>query len=180
MPPDDAMTATHVPEPRALRFDSDGRVPNHPCYPALLYRGVLDDGSDRAAAFEALFASHGWPARWRAGVYPWHHYHATAHEAFGIACGHARLRLGGAHGEDVELAAGDVLVLPAGTAHCALQASDDFVAVGAYPRGAQVDMHREADAVPAAVFDAIREVPHPGADPVAGRAGPLPRLWPDA
>lgn len=174
------MTDIHVTEPEVLRFGSDGRVPNHPRYPVLLYRAVLPEAGDRAAAFEALFEAHGWPARWRAGVYPWHHYHATAHEAFGIASGHARLRLGGARGADIELAPGDVLVLPAGTSHCGLEASDDFVAVGAYPRGAEVDMHREADAVPGEVTEAIDAVPHPGSDPAAGADGPLNRLWPDA
>ena len=171
---------THLPEPEALRFGSDGRVPNHPGFPVLLYRGVLAGEGDRAEAFEALFARHGWPPAWRAGVYPWHHYHASSHEAFGIARGQARLRLGGASGREVELAAGDALVLPAGTAHCGLEASDDFVAVGAYPAGAEVDMHRQADTVPPAILEVIRNVPHPGNDPVAGPGGPLMRLWPRA
>lgn len=161
-----------------MRFTGDGRVPNHPRFPVLLYRGVFSGDGDHAEAFEALFARHDWPPAWRAGVYPWHHYHAGSHEAFGIARGHARLRLGGDGGRDVAIAAGDALVLPAGTAHCGLEASDDFVAVGAYPTGAEVDMHSEADAVPAAVLDAIRRVPHPENDPVAGSDGPLMHLWP--
>lgn len=170
----------HLPEPEAMCFSGDGRVPNHPDFPVLLYRGVLAGEVDLAGAFEALFREHGWPPAWRAGVYPWHHYHASAHEAFGIASGHACLRLGGAGGQDVDIAAGDVLVLPAGTAHCGQQASDDFVAVGAYPAGSEVDMHRDADSVPTAIVDAIRRVPHPGHDPVAGSGGPLMRLWPRA
>ncbi len=169
-----------LPEPEAMCFSGDGRVPNHPDYPVLLYRGVFAGEGDCAEAFESLFDAHHWPPAWRAGVYPWHHYHASAHEAFGIARGRARLRLGGASGQDVEIAAGDALVLPAGTAHCGLEASDDFVAVGAYPRGTEVDMHRESDTVPGAVFTLIDNVPHPGSDPVAGADGPLMHLWPRA
>ncbi|RAP56371.1 cupin [Oleiagrimonas sp. MCCC 1A03011] len=172
------MTAPRMREPDAWRFSCDGHVPNHPQFPVLHYPGVLPEGPDRAARFEALFATHHWPPAWRAGIYPWHHYHATAHEASGIASGRARLRLGGAEGRDVEVVAGDVLVLPAGTAHCGLEASDDFVAVGAYPQDADVDMHRASETLPASIFTLIHNVPHPDADPVSGREGPLMRLWP--
>jgi uncharacterized protein YjlB len=162
------------PAPQALRFADDGRVPNHPRYPALLYRAVLAEAGDLAAAFEALFAANHWPPQWRDGVYPWHHFHAQAHEAFGIARGEARLLLGGERGEEVTIAAGDALVLPAGTGHCRVWASEHFLAVGAYPRGARVDMRRAADASARA---AILAVPMPAADPVGGEQGPLMRLW---
>lgn len=164
--------------PETLYFGPDGRVPNHPRYPVLLYRAVLTEGDDLAAAFERLFSRHGWPPRWRDGVYPYHHYHADTHEAFGIAAGQARLRLGGAQGADVEIRAGDVLVLPAGTSHCGVSASDDFLAVGAYPQGAQVDMQQESESVPAQIEARILAVPCPDSDPVHGADGPLLRLWP--
>lgn len=163
-----------TPAPIALRFADDGSIPNHPHYPVLHYRAVLADNADLAAAFEALFEANRWPPAWRAGVYPFHHYHATAHEAFGIARGQARLLLGGAQGREVEIAAGDALVLPAGTGHRRLSASTDFLAVGAYPRGAQVDMQRTASVATRA---AILHVPMPEADPVGGVHGPLMRLW---
>ena len=101
-----------APQPEQLRFASDGRTPNSP-HPVLVYRQLpLADG-DYAGAFENLFDSHLWPAQWRAGVYDYHHYHSTAHEVLGVSRGSARLMLGGEHGQEVEVRAGDALVLPA-------------------------------------------------------------------
>ncbi len=54
-----------APQPEQLFFCSDGRTPNSP-HPVLLYRGLPLAGGDYASAFERLFASHLWPAQWRA------------------------------------------------------------------------------------------------------------------
>jgi len=43
--------------------------------------------------------------------------------------------LRGEHGITLTLAAGDVVVIPAGVAHKRISAGSDFVVVGAYPRG---------------------------------------------
>ena len=110
-----------------------GAVPNHPRFPALVYRGVADRPS--AEGLEALFARNGWPPQWRDGIYPFHHYHTRGHEALGIASGEVRVLLGGPGGREVALAAGDVAVLPAGTGHCRLSASPGLLVVGAYPPG---------------------------------------------
>src|SRR5689334_8086796 len=98
------------------RFADDGIVPNSRL-PLVVYRGALPESGDRAAACEAMFAKNGWPDSWRNGIHPFHHYHSTAHEALGIARGHARVRLGGENGQTIELRAGDVVVIPAGVAH---------------------------------------------------------------
>ena len=74
------------------RFSDDGRIPNHPDLPLLVYAGALAIGAaDRAAAFEALFRRHGWGGMWRNGIYAFHHYHSTAPEVLGIAAGRARI-----------------------------------------------------------------------------------------
>lgn len=117
-----------APQPEQLHLASDGRTPNSP-HPVLIYRQLPLAGPSPAEAFERLFDSHLWPSAWRGTVYDYHHYHSTAHEALGVASGWARVMLGGDNGQEVELKAGDALVLPAGTGHCALEASADFQVV---------------------------------------------------
>lgn len=165
-----------APQPETLHFVSDGRTPNS-THPVLVYRGLPLADSDYAAAFENLFASHLWPAQWRAGVYDYHHYHSTAHEVLGVSCGSARLMIGGEQGREIEVQAGDALVLPAGTGHRRLSASEDFEVVGGYPLDQQYDLLRPD----AASHDAAREraarVGVPVSDPVAGTQGALVTLW---
>jgi hypothetical protein len=60
------------------RFAENGTVPNSRL-PLVVYRGALPDDGDRAAACEQMFARNGWPDSWRNGIYPFHHYHSTAH-----------------------------------------------------------------------------------------------------
>ena len=105
-----------------------------------LYPGALADPS--AAGFERLFLRNGWSGSWRNGVYAYHHYHTTTHEVLGCYAGRAIVRFGGTDGEDVALAAGDAVLIPAGLAHCRIDASADFAVVGAYPGGAQPDLRR--------------------------------------
>ena len=161
----------------ALTFDDDGCIPNNPELPLLLYSGALAPDAVSAAACESLFAANGWSGGWRNGIYGSHHFHSRAHEVLGIVCGRARVTFGGTKGKTVELTAGDVAVLPAGTGHKREDASADLLVVGAYPGGMRFDTlwgdpleHDEA------VAD-IAHVPLPEADPVFGDAGPLITLW---
>src|SRR6266576_6502425 len=60
----------------------------------------------------------------------------------GVYSGAATLRLGGEHGKNIEVHAGDLIVIPAGVAHQNVGASNDFGVVGAYPGGRPWDLLR--------------------------------------
>src|SRR3954462_4324145 len=129
-------------EPLTFVFEDDGLVPNNPM-PFLVYKGAVDVANDHPEeTIEKLFGANGWGAMWRNGVFDYLHYHATVHEALGIARGHARVRFGGDGGQEIEVAAGAVALLPAGTGHQCLSASPDFCVVGAYPPGAKMQVTR--------------------------------------
>lgn len=157
----------------------NGWVPNNRRLPVLLWRGAIapprQQGQEGADHFEALFEQNGWPPQWRDGVFDYHHFHSTAHEALGIASGDAELIIGGPHGRVIALSAGDALILPAGTGHCLLAAGRRFQVIGAYPPGQQWDIRREA--ISEAERTAMEALPFPKSDPVAGDDGPLVRHW---
>src|SRR5215467_6585193 len=86
--------------PLTFLFNDDGKVPNNPTLPALIYKGAVDVTGDAAQAIETLFARNGWGhGQWRNGIYPFVHYHSMIHEALGIAQGRARVQFGGPGGE---------------------------------------------------------------------------------
>jgi uncharacterized protein YjlB len=164
-------------DPETFRFADEGAIPNNPKLPVLVYRAAFIASSDGAAAVERLFEANGWPPQWRAGIFPFHHYHSTAHEVLGIAHGQVRVRLGGERGRDFDLKAGDVVVLPAGTGHKRLMDRGDLVVVGGYPPGPAWNLLRgEPSERPAAVWN-IARVPLPKSGPVRGKDGPLLAHW---
>jgi uncharacterized protein YjlB len=171
------VTRAHAPTIEERRFADDGRVPNNPCLPLIVYRGVLATGPGAAAACEARFAVNGWSGGWRAGIYAYHHYHSTAHEVLGIVAGSAHVRLGGEGGDIVEVHPGDVVVIPAGVAHKSEGASPDLLVVGAYPGGYSPDMRVPGAAERERALPNIAAVPLPDADPVFGGSGPLLERW---
>lgn len=183
----------------AIRLEASGGFPNNPALPVLVYRGAFgmlgasirssspshggassqpSAALERAArSVEKTFALHRWSGGWRDGVYDFHHYHSTAHEVLGCYSGRATLQLGGPDGPNIVFACGDVVVLPAGTAHKRLVASDDFRVVGAYDRGRSYDMQLGDRSALTSAQALIREVPMPLQDPVYGECGPLLLAW---
>jgi uncharacterized protein YjlB len=160
------------------RFEDDGSIPNNPELPLVVYQRALSlDRGDAARSFEAAFAANGWGGSWRDGIYPFHHYHSTAHEVLGIARGEATVRLGGEGGVTLRVQAGDVVVIPAGVGHKNLGSSADFLVVGAYPAGQDWDLCRGGPDERPRALENIRRVPLPAADPVYGRGGPLAEHW---
>jgi len=170
-------TKTATPRVVAHHLAPAGAIPNHPYWPVLVYPGaVAIAGTDPAAAFEALFARNHWPAAWRNGVLPYHHFHSTAHEALGCYSGEVTVQFGGEPGVVVTARPGDVIVLPAGTGHKKLSSRGTLGIVGAYPAGQHPDMCTpEADRQRSA--EAVAHVPLPRCDPVYGAGGPLSAYW---
>ena len=156
-------------EPLTFVFEDDGLVPNNPL-PFLVYKGAVDVANDHPEkTIEGLFGANGWGAMWRNGVYDYLHYHSTVHEALGVARGHARVQFGGDHGKALDISAGDVAILPAGTGHQLISASEDFCVVGAYPPGPPMQITRPTPENHAKALKTIPEVKLPKTDPVGAR-----------
>lgn len=166
-------------EPLTLMFADDGVIPNNPALPLIWHRAAVDlTGSPNPEQLiEGVFLDNGWGAIWRNGIHPYMHYHSMIHEVLGIARGRAQVRVGGYQGNNLDVVAGDVVVLPAGTGHQGLWASPDLVVIGAYPASGQYNLCRGSRAEHAEAIKTIPRVPVPDTDPVTGTDGPLPRLW---
>src|SRR5438067_13489463 len=166
-------------EPIAMRFEDDGTVPNNPALPFVVYRGAIEVAGHEhpAAVIERTFGQNRWGDSWRDGIYSFTHFHSMIHEVLGVAAGRARVRFGGKAGEELDLHAGDVAVLPAGTGHQRLSATSDFLVIGAYPAQGTYDLCRATPAEHARAKELIPKVPLPDADPVYGKDGPLLKLW---
>lgn len=161
----------------AFRFDDDGDVPNSRL-PLIVYSGAIDPRKgDAALAFEQLFGSNGWGNGWRNGIFPFHHYHSTAHEVLGIAAGTAEVRFGGEAGKTLTVKAGDAVLIPAGVGHKRLSSDPDLLVIGAYPRGQHADLMREGAEDTAGIRRRIATVRMPATDPVGGASGPAMKLW---
>jgi uncharacterized protein YjlB len=165
--------------PITHQFTDDGRIPNNPTLPLVLYRGGIDlTGSpDPENLVEKAFAANGWGNLWRNGIYPYPHYHSMIHEAMGIARGRATVRFGGEHGQDIEIVPGDVVILPAGTGHQCLKQTPTLVVIGAYPPSGKYNLCRGSKAEHASALVTIPKVSPPAVDPVFGPEGPLLTLW---
>jgi uncharacterized protein YjlB len=167
-------------KPHLLRLKDDGETPNNPRCPMIHYRSPvkLPERFDSAAIFEELFEENGWHDAWRDGMYDFLHFHTHTHEVLGIARGAVRAQFGGAKGKALNLKAGDVVILPAGTGHRRLNGSRDLLIVGAYPaNGGAYDEPKPEEVSHDEAVASIMRVRLPRADPVYGKSGPLNHVW---
>ncbi|MBY8963852.1 hypothetical protein KJK34_13910 [Flavobacterium sp. D11R37] len=158
------------------QFTDDGTIPNS-VFPMIVYRKAFGVSENLADEMERVFADNNWKNAWRNGVYDYHHFHSIAHEVLGVYSGSAQLRLGGEGGKTVTVEAGDVLVLPAGTGHKKISASDDFGVVGAYPGGSDYDIRTGKESERETVLQNIAKVSFPDNDPVQGNNNGITNFW---
>jgi uncharacterized protein YjlB len=152
--------------------------PNNGQLPLLVYKGAFSSADNLdPGAIEIAFLKNGWDNSWRNGLYPFHHYHSTAHEVLGIYSGSVRVEFGGEDGLMIVAGAGDVLILPAGLAHKNIWSSHDFRVVGAYPAGTTWDMNYGKEGERPETDENIARVPLPEFDPVYGEKGRLLKHW---
>ncbi|HWL09441.1 MAG TPA: hypothetical protein VNQ76_13620 [Planctomicrobium sp.] len=171
-PPTEISILSHL-------LPGDAGFPNNPRLPLLIYQQVFPQGEfDVAAELERLFKRNQWKGQWRNGVFSYHHFHSNAHEVLGICRGSAELQFGGPGGPILTIDAGDVAILPAGTGHKRVKATEDFLVVGAYPSGQEdYDLLRGDPEERPAAEERIAAVSLPQNDPVYGPQGPLFDHW---
>jgi hypothetical protein len=68
-----------------FRFRDDGKIPNHPRWPVIVYWNAvqLPRNLDPAAVMEDVFESNGWGDSWRNGIYDYLHYTRTFTRCWG-------------------------------------------------------------------------------------------------
>ena len=161
-----------------LKLEENGNFPNNQELPVLVYKNVFDfTGGNPASTIEKVFAENNWGGSWRDGIYNFQHYHSTAHEALGIYGGWAEVQLGGPGNKPVHIEKGDLVVLPAGTAHKKINSGDGFAVVGAYPDGQTWDMNYGKDGEFPKTKQNIANVALPKYDPVFGKNGKMFEYW---
>jgi len=159
-------------------YTDDGAIPNNAKLPVIMYRAVFTGAEAlRPETYEELFHRNRWDGCWRNGLFKYHHYHSTAHEALGIYGGWADALLGGEQGDKFRIEAGDIILLPAGTGHKNLGIGSKLQVVGAYPDGQYPDMNYGYPGERPHVLENIAAVPLPSRDPVEGLRGPVFTMW---
>lgn len=161
------------------QFRDDGLTPNNPRWPVIIYRRAVrfPRKLDPAAVVEDIFERNGWRDSWRDSIYDYLHYHSRIHEVLGVVRGSAQVRLGGDKGRTLKIAAGDVVVLPAGTGHQLLKANRNFLVVGAYPSNGTYDECLPDPEEHAVGVRRVKKVGLPRKDPLFGKTGALFRYW---
>ena len=152
--------------------------------------------TDGYLRFSSLKLNDNSRSQWRYSMYHEAHYHSTTHEGLGVFRGSARLRFGVSDDDnpndaiELNVKVGDVIVIPAGVVHCAVQESGGFCMVGSYPEvsagsafklngqgAARWDTCYSDDINVRAHQEKIAEIATPDMDPIGGKDGPLKVYW---
>jgi uncharacterized protein YjlB len=164
-------------QPQLYFLKDDGVYPNSKL-PVVLYKEVLKLPRFFAArTVRKLFQTNKWTNNWRNGIYTYHHYHSITHEAMAVVKGSTQLMLGGPGGTIVDVARGDVIVIPAGVAHRNLGNEKDVICVGGYPHGKDFDMNYGKAGERPHTDHNIQSLPLPGTDPVFGLDAGVVKIW---
>lgn len=125
---------TQEVEVRKHFFEDDGRIPNNPELPLLVYPGLSESQTylPRAARSYSRRTVGAAPGSVASSLTTTN---SNAHEALCVMSGEANIALGRPEGTTVEVKAGDLEVIPAGVGYCNARSSNDFAVFGAYPRG---------------------------------------------
>lgn len=157
-------------------LQGNGRVPNS-YLPLLIYRSVIEGTPPE---MEEVFRGNEWPPDWHTsfGMYPKHHFHSDTHELIAVTRGSLVGRFGGHDGITATLAAGDIVVIPAGVGHFGETITEDLRLTGAFPAGYAIhDFRLGYPEEYARMVERVQRVPVPAFDPVYGAGGPLTQLW---
>lgn len=153
--------------------------PNNPL-PVLYYPEALKnltETSDNGKQVKDYLEKNGYSNSWIGGILSQHHFHSNTHEVLVCLSGTATVQLGGPGGEVYPFHQGDVVLLPAGTAHKKSEATTDFQIVGAYPYGLEYDMQTGDEEKYDTLKGRIAKVAKPEMDPVEGNQGPVFDYW---
>ncbi|CAK7202661.1 hypothetical protein SEUCBS139899_005387 [Sporothrix eucalyptigena] len=170
-------------QPETYYLKRNQHAPNN-AYPVLVYRQCLPLPVTEDKATEFL-ERHAWEKKGTWGHIGVRHFHPNVHECYGVIAGQSTMLVGCGSddpedaGRKIELLVGDVIVLPAGTGHCSLKSTKDYLYVGLYPAGGpmwRAELGKEGADVKA-LRQEVDNVALPAGDPVLGKAGPLMKLW---
>jgi len=148
--------------------------------PVLYYPGAIEKMTDSPEAgqeVKAFLEKNGYSNGWLNGIYSYHHFHSNTHEVLACISGEAMVQLGGPESETYLFQKGDVLLLPAGTAHKRIESTDDFQIVGAYPDGIEPDLQKGHPKDYRQIKKTIAGVPVPKTDPVKNTEGAVFEHW---
>lgn len=142
-----SLTLTPLPSLRLSTHSipSHSHLPNTTphAHPLLIYHSAFP-ASTSPSTLESHLSTNNVTPQWRYTMYSTTHYHSTTHEVLCVFHGRARLLFGGEANPgrvEVEVKAGDAIVIPAGVAHRLVEdVEGGFEMVGSYPKGCSWDM----------------------------------------